>query len=549
MKFKLRNMKNILFKIPLSIILFTAMFISCSKDLNRLPANSVFTDSVYSNAAGYKLQLANVYAGYVLTGSNGPGSSDIAGVDAGTSDFIRCLWNVQELSTDEAVCAWGDPGVPDFHNMSWTSSDPILIGLYSRSIYQITLCNDYITHCTSTVLQSKGITGTDATNIGIYNAEARFLRAFQYSVLMDAFANPPFATETTPVGPLSFPKQISRANLFTYVTSELLSCSSAMAAPRQNEYGRADQAAAWALLARLYLNAGVYTGTTKYDSAIIYANKVISAGYSLHPHYANLFKADNNLNNPEVIMAIPYDGLNTQTYGGTTFLVNSACVNSTYTAGSPGYAMSSANYGVPSGGWGGNRATANLPALFPTADTTVDKRGIFLNTTGVTSTINSIATFSQGIPVVKFTNITSAGVQAEPTAGGTFVSTDFPLFRLAEQYLIYAEATLRGGAGGNAATALNYMNLLRQRAYGNTSGNFASIALSDILNERGRELYWECFRRTDLIRYGQFTSGSYLWPWKGGVASGTGVDGHYNIYPIPVTDLQANSNLTQNTGY
>lgn len=524
---------------------------SCSKDLNRLPANSIFPDSVYSSVSGYMNALADVYAGYTLTGSQGPGTSDIAGVDAGTSDFIRCLWNVQELSTDEAVCAWGDPGVPDFHNMSWTSADPILIGLYARSLYQITLCNDFIAHCTASGYTAAGIKGSDTAKIATFRAEARFLRALQYSVLMDAFANPPFATETTPVGPLSFPKQIQRADLFKYVESELLACATTLPAPHANDYGRADQAAAWALLARIYLNAAVYTGTARYSDAITWSSKVIGAGYTLMPHYANLFEGDNNLNNTEVILAIPYDGINTQTYGGTTFLVNSACVNSTYTPGSPGYAMSTANYGVPSGGWGGNRSTANLPNLFPTADTTVDKRGIFLNTTGVTKDISNIAQFNQGIPVVKFTNMTSKGVEAEPSAGGTFASTDYPLFRLAEQYLIYAEAVLRGGTGGDANTALGYINLLRQRAYGNTSGNISAgqLTLPFIIDERGRELYWECFRRTDLIRFGEFTGGTYLWPWKGGVASGTAVDPHLAIYPIPVTDLQANSNLVQNPGY
>jgi hypothetical protein len=213
--------------------------------------------------------------------------------------------------------------------------------------------------------------------------------------------------------------------------------------------------------------------------------------------------------------------------------------------------MSSANYGVPSGGWAGNRSTASLPALFPTPDSTKDKRGIFLNTTGVTPTITNISQFSQGIPVNKFTNLTSTGQEAEPNAGGTFCSTDFPLFRLAEQYLIYAEAVLQGGTGGDAATALGYINLLRQRAYGDASGNITAgqLTLPFILDERGRELYWECFRRTDLIRFNEFTGSNYLWPWKGGVESGTGVDAHLAIYPIPVTDLQANSNLTQNPGY
>ena len=544
-------MKNIRFKALFSCVISALGLISCNKDLNRLPANTLFSASVYNNAAGYKTALANVYGGYMLTGISGPGSSDIAGVDAGTSDFVRCWWNTQELTTDEAVCAWGDPGVPDFHNMNWSFTDPILIGLYARSGYQITLCNDFITHCTPAAVQKLGITGADATAIAQYAAEARFLRAFQYFVLMDAFGNPAFATESTPVGPLSFPKQIKSAALFNYITSELIACSSSMVAAHQNEYGRADQAAAWALLARLYLNAAVYTGTPKYDSAIIYSSKVINAGYSLHPVYADLFKGDNNLNNPEVILAIPYDGVKTQSYGGTTFLVNSSCANSTYTAGSPGYTMSTSNYGVPSGGWAGNRSTAALPALFPTPDTTVDKRGIFLNTLGVTNAISNISAFNQGVPVNKFTNITSTGVEAEPNAGGTFCSTDFPLFRLAEQYLIYAEAVLRGGSGGDAGTALTYINLLRTRAYGNNSGNISSgeLTLPFILDERGRELYWECFRRTDLKRFGEFTSGTYLWPWKGGVSSGTAVDGHYDLFPIPVTDLGANGNLTQNPGY
>ncbi|WP_447640442.1 MULTISPECIES: RagB/SusD family nutrient uptake outer membrane protein [Chitinophagaceae] len=543
-------MKNNIFKIG---ILFTSAvvgFTACNKDLNRMPANTEFTSSVYGTAAGYKQELAAAYSAYQLTSAGGAsGASTIAGVDGGTSDFLRSLFNTQELPTDEAICAWNDPGVPDFHNMNWTSANKILVGLYARSIYQITLCNSFIQQCNASAYTSNGISANDTATLNQYKAEARFLRAYQYSVLMDAFGNPPFVTDSSAIGPLSFPKQISRSDLFKYIESELLSCSQEMVAARQNDYGRADQGAAWALLARIYLNAQVYTGTARYTDAITYATKVISAGYSLMPHYANLFKADNNVNNSEFILAIPYDGLNTQTFGGTTFLINSACNNSTYAAGSAGYTMKSADYGVPSGGWAGNRSTANLPNLFPSPDTTVDKRGIFLNTLGVTSTITNVSQFIQGVPVVKFTNMTSAGAQAEPTAGGTLCSTDFPLFRLAEQYLIYAEAVLRGGSGGDMATALGYINLLRQRAYGNTNGNLVTITLQDIINERGRELYWECFRRTDLIRFNQFTSGSYLWPWKGGVASGTGVDAHYNLYPLPSTDLQVNTNLKQNPGY
>jgi hypothetical protein len=117
-------------------------------------------------------------------------------------------------------------------------------------------------------------------------------------------------------------------------------------------------------------------------------------------------------------------------------------------------------------------------------------------------------------------------------------------------YLIYAEAFKRGG-GGDEATALGYINALRTRAYGNAFGNIdaGQMTLDFILDERARELYWEGFRRTDLIRFNKFVEGTYLWPWKGGVASGTGVSAIRKLYPIPSRDINSNTNLVQNTGY
>jgi len=209
--------------------------------------------------------------------------------------------------------------------------------------------------------------------------------------------------------------------------------------------------------------------------------------------------------------------------------------------------MNPAAYGVPTGGWGGNRATANLPSLFPDLTGTMDKRSLFY-TPGQSEAINSISTFTDGYPSVKFQNVTSQGLL--PAGAATFCTTSFPLFRLAEQYLIRAESVLRGGTGSTQAQALADYNILRDRASDTTvSYEASSIGLPDILNERARELSWECFRRTDLIRYGQFTSSSYLWPWKGGVASGTGVDAHFNLFPLPASDLNVNPNLTQNPGY
>ncbi|WP_233632427.1 RagB/SusD family nutrient uptake outer membrane protein [Parapedobacter sp. ISTM3] len=513
------------------------MFAACSQNLDLVPTNDITADMAFSTPEGYKSALAKVYGSFATTSGRGPGESDLGGIDAGTSDFLRLYWNAQELTTDEAICAWlGDPGIPDLNYMSWNSSHIMLRGLYTRSIYQITVANEFLRESTDEKLNQRGISGSEAQEIAHYRLEARFLRAFQYWVLMDLFGNPPFITETDGIGKVP-PRQITRAELFGYVESELLDLETQLTDPHQNEYGRADKAAAWALLARMYLNAETYlgTGNGKYTEAITYATKVIDAGYSLMENYRHLFLADNDQNNPEVILSINYDGIQTQNNGGTTFLINSSVHSS----------MGPASFGIPNGGWGGNRSRSTLPLAFDDHSGATDTRAMFM---GDQPDIEDPSLFTQGLAVAKFRNVTSSGENGR-SVNGVFCSTDFPLFRLAEQYLIYAEAVLRGGNGGSTAQAIAYINRLRERAYGNTSGNVTSISLDGILNERSRELYWEAFRRTDLIRYGRFTSGDYLWPFKGGVANGAGVESYRTLFPIPAADLIANPNLTQNTGY
>jgi hypothetical protein len=313
-----------------------------------------------------------------------------------------------------------------------------------------------------------------------------------------------------------------------------LAIESLLAAPKTNEYGRADKAAAWALLARLYLNAAVYTGTPKYTQAVTYSNKVITqGGYTLLADYRKIMRADNNIGNTEAIFTINYDGLKTQNWGGTTFLTHASI----------GGSMPAAQYGVD-GGWGGLRSTKNLPNLFPDVTGTLDQRAQFY-TSGQNLDINDIGAFTDGYAVTKFKNI-----KADGTAGSnlTWMDIDFPLFRLGEQYLIYAEAVLRGGAGGSLATATSYINVLRTRAVAASVAQ-ADLSLPFILDERGRELYWEGHRRTDLIRFGKFTDASYLWPFKGGLKAGKGVESWRNVYPIPSDDLVSNPNLTQNPNY
>ena len=228
------------------------------------------------------------------------------------------------------------------------------------------------------------------------------------------------------------------------------------------------------------------------------------------------------------------DATNTVSWGSSTYIVCGAVSNTSEL-------QKPEDYGVKSG-WGMFRVRGNIPELFTGYENT-DKRYMFF-TTGQSQDVEIIDDQTNGYFVEKWTNLTDSKETASNTADGG-VNTDYPLFRLADVYLMIAEAFKRGGTGIDATTVVGYINDLQQRAYGDNSNNKTEdeITLSFILDERARELYWEGYRRTDLIRYSLFTSNDYKWQWKGGVKEGTGVNDRYNIYPIPTTELTANPNL------
>lgn len=530
-------------KISIKTSVLAAMLVtasSCVKDLDRLPTYDVTSASVYTDPVNYKQVLAKLYAVMAVSGQQGPsGKPDISGIDEGFSNYLRQYWMIQELPTDEAVIAWNDGSVQDYHNLNWSSGNEFITAMYNRIFYLVTQSNEFIRQASDENLSSRGFSTDNLTAIKAYRAEARFLRAMAYLHALDLFGgNVPFVTEADAPGAY-LPKQTNKQDLFTYIESELKAIDADLAAPRAAEYGRADKAAAWTLLARLYLNAQVYTGTARWNDAVTYSARVIQAGaYSLEPNYANLFLADNN-NSKEIILPVTFDGLRTQTYGGMVFLVHAAV----------GGSMNPDNFGI-NGGWGGNRTTKALVNQFSDPSGKTDTRAMFY-TNGQNLEINTVLnTFTDGYAISKYKNVTSTGVKGSDPAGN-FVDTDFPLLRLADVYLMYAEAVVRGGTGSDAATALGYVNQLRQRAYKGTTGNITASALTldFILAERARELYWEGYRRTDLIRFGKFTDVSYLWPFKGGVQEGRAAEAFRNIYPIPSSDLVANPNLKQNPGY
>ena len=521
---------------------------ACMKDLDQEPIDpDSFTEKdVFKNATEAKGALAKIYASLSLTGQKGPsGDGDIAGADEGSTGYTRMQFYLQVASTDEAIIRWSDAGVPDFHNMSWTPANTFNNAYYNRLGQQIAFANSFIDNAQALASDPE---------VAYYIAEARFIRAYAYYNVIDAFGKAPLVTSSK--ADLK-PAQNTRAELFNFVESELKDLEGKLKAARANEYGRVDVVAAQALLARLYLNAKVYIGQDKYTDCITYAKKVIASSYSLNTTDANnngtaydeLFLADNNSNGAqnEFIFLASFDGLNTKTFGGTAFIIH----------GATGGNMNASSLGI-NDGWSGLTAPKEFVNKFevsarnsnnePTA--WKDKRAMFY-TDGQTYENTDLKDFTKsGYAITKFKNITSTGAAGKDPEK-KFPDTDLPLIRLAEVYLTYAEAVLRGGTGGDRATALGYINQLRSRAYGNASGNIADsdLTLDFILDERARELYWEGLRRTDLIRYGKFTGGAYLWSFKGGAASGVAVPDYRNLYPIPQDARTANENLTQNTGY
>lgn len=727
--------KNIFTYVIISI--FVLVNAGCFNDLNTVPLDDdiISASVVYTDAASYKKVLAKLYAGLAVSGQEGPAgvnTSDIEDIDEGFGQYLRGYWYHQELPTDEAIIGWNDQTIKDFHQQDWTEIDGFIYAFYSRIFYQVTVSTEFIRETTDEKLAERNTSEDLKAQIKQFRAEARFLRALSYWHALDLFRNVPFVTENDKVGAF-FPQQTNAVDLSKYIESELLAIENEMAAPKTNEYGRADRAAVWSLLAKLYLNQEVYTGEKKYNECLVVCEKILSSGYSLDPVYQNLFLADNHLS-PEIIFPIAFDGVNTKTWGGTTFIVRAGI----------GGSMDPSDSGVASG-WGGVRTTKEFVRKFPENTTGViispndgkiyqplyvfgthqdtayniketfraltsptnnkifeghqyfpansefvfalnptlggalgdngadgkletggakikvaeegfyyikvdrntgkntytlekrnwkvvgsavttgnnsfiydktkkalvaklelsegvlqfvandnsattlgdngadalletngtpikidksggyeiilyvdkpdytlqmnltsfDRRGHFYKD-GQSLEINDESLFTDGIAINKFKNITSTGQRG---SNSDHPDTDFPVFRLADIYLMAAEAILRNN--GDKNKALEYVNKVRERAHTGKAGNLSlnELSLDFILEERARELYWECHRRTDLVRFGQFTDGSYVWAWKGGVKEGKTVGNYRNIYPIPASDKNANPNLKQNEGY
>ena len=514
---------------------------ACVGDLDVTPIDpSLNTENTaLQTPEDYFALLAQCYAGFSHSGSYGPnGNNNISGIDGGFSQYFRGRYHLNGLTTDEAVCGWNDQTLQDLHGLAWTTTDVFVAAFYYRIFYQISAINEFLRK-----LDAATITLPDAE---LWRAEARTLRAFCWLEACDNYGNVPFADETAPVGAY-LPEQISRADLFTYIETELTDIikNSKLYAAGQGAYGRVNKGVAAMILAKLYLNAEIYIGEAKYDECVK-ALETVDAAYQLHttPNgkfsaFQDLFLADNHLCNEEIIWAVEQDGVYVQSYGVTNYLIF-ACT---------GGKMDTNEVGISSG-WGGLRTTPEFYQKFSSND----RRNLF-HTKDHQPSIDEIGEFTNGYAFLKFKNVTSAGVIPNQTknvdektgevtyANPGFVNTDFPVYRYADALLMKAECAKRGATGVDGLAAFN---AVRQRA---GLDAVSSYTLENVLDERARELALEGWRRQDLIRFGKFTTADYLWQWKGGVKNGKAVPSHLNIFPIPENDKNANSNLTQNQGY
>ena len=563
-------MKKIFIKTAMASMLCMG-FVSCADELN-IKSIDPQSSPTYT-AEGL---LAKQYATLGLTGQKGAaGSADLSG-DEGESGFIRTVFNLQELMTDEILWAWQDnEGIAAITHMNWDKSNARVNWAYQRLIFDITLYNQFISEQTGKMSEDK-------------IAEVRFLRALNYYYFLDLYRKAPFKDTFDN----NLPTEKSGKELYEWLDKELTTIEPLMAEVgaynNSENFGRADRGAAYALHARLALNSAVYTdGQVKdYQKAIDYCDKILNnvgegkGKYNLcrakkngYSGYQQLFMGDNDCNPEamkEIIFPIRQDGVKTRAYAGTSYLVNASTIS-----GMP--------YASTSDPWKCLFARVDLVKKFfpngdipkatdedllsnPSKDQVIakdnekgistadvvaqakDDRALFYM--GIGGCSDKVRTLTPGDAItgplngasfVKWTNLHADGTAQHHQK---FSDTDFPVFRLAEIYLTRAEAKYRLNGSQDGLE-----DILKVQDRANRQIKASSVDEQTLIDEWCREFYMEGRRRSDLVRFGLFTGSKYLWSFKGGSENGQGIPAKCDIYPIPGDEIKNNPNMTQNPKY
>ncbi len=598
---------------------------SCVKDLETVPLNpwDPTADAVYgTNRVAYVQGLARLYFNFTTNDT-----TDLSVSDAGASELIRSFWSCQEVSTDEVKCAWTDTWAKAINTNTYSASDnnDMTYAVFVRTLQGVSYVNEYLRQTDPQRLSIRGVDDELKKDIEGFRAEARFLRAYFYWMAMDIFGDVPFNTEKDAFGTL--PDQKSRKEVYDFIVAELeelVAEDSAMPEAASNR-PRADKGSALGLLARVYLNAEVYTGTPAWDECRETCEKIYDLNqYTLCNNYADMFRGDNGENPDaynEFLLSAYYDQDIAHSWGGATYL--------TCGAADPGEILEKtdvihdikidtieykkkSDYKADKGheviykdtekdwrferdsavvrkdtiykhisrlgvgnGWTGLHVHENFVnthfdpqnvvwsgqkdedgnALVESHDI-ADQRGYAFHTArrkgGSFTKLEN--TFFEGWGCWKYNNIphNEDGATYWERTGSPDKATniDFPLIRLGEIHLIYAEACLRSGK--NVALAQNKMNELAARTGVpaiTLPAGWSDEAMQMLREERGRELYWEGHRRTDLIRYNSYYQATYLWPFKGNKAEGCAFEDFKVLFPLPSSQLKANPDWHNPIGY
>lgn len=509
-----------------AVIASTAFNTACVGDLDITPDDPNKDTSIMSKDQwlGY---FGTLYGNLLYEGNLTP-----SGVDGGAGTFSRCHWNLQELTTDEVVLlnTWNDPGYADIKFNTWTSNNVWSYMCMQREATSARQCMQFVE-----ALESAGSELSDEEKAAM-KAEAYVLHALNYYYMIDLFGRGPWCAYGESVG--QTPETYDRIQLFNATVEELLEqINSGNLRPAASQvYGRVTREGARMLLAKLYLNAEVYTGTPMYVECAAQCKEILKTIPNLVPTYKYLFCGSNDkyVGNSEILWAIPSDPVSQQSYGGTTYLTAGAYFGSIADE-------ELKRLGYPNSIWNGLKVKPELVYAFEDGD---QRYLIYSGDFDISvDNLNSTEADGGGFMCEKYVITTEDDYYNAAGKKGdiVFPKTDFPLFRLADTYLMLTECRLRGVA--DADPNFTYFNKVRERAGLKANPN---PSLDDLLHERMCELYWEGHRRSDLVRFKQFTGNTYIWSWKGGVSSGTSISNNRDVFAVP---YQYVSTVGQNSGY
>lgn len=450
--------------------------------------------------------------------------------DGGAGTFTRAHFNLQEVTADECFISevWNDPGYQPLNFNQWGSNNEWIYAAFAREFFNAKMGAEFIAK-----MRESGAAFFDQAEVDARIAEASVLRGLAYYMMIDLFGRGPWVDESSVTG--AIPPTYNRTELFNAITEELRTAIPNLKPAAEQAYGRVSREAGWMLLAKLYLNAEVYTGTPMWQECADACKQVVSTGIELAPEYKYLFCATNDkyVGNGEILWAVPQQQGRMETWGGTTYLTAGCWMAK---PADPSI-LTKLNYSGDA--WEGLRCRPELSKALKGDPRRMLYEGEYQEEIPV---LNGNEKTSCGYMFIKYSN--SPEDDYLNTAGNTnnnvaMSNIDYPLFRMADTYLMLAECQFHGVN----CNGLNYLNKVRERAGLDALG---SLTADDILHERQCELYLEGHRRSDLIRFGRYTGSTYLWSWKNGTLDGGFIPEYRALFPIP---YQYTETVGQNPGY